>query len=112
MQIHENSERNKKRARHLVPTKSALNEGRGGHSQDSSRSVQLAVLPLLALHLIRGNSSIREVVVHQPTLAGPIARYIIVNVGRWEAKSVLLDSLLCCSDSSKRSTGASRIRHK
>ncbi|KAH0776760.1 hypothetical protein KY290_008171 [Solanum tuberosum] len=56
---HEDAERNRKRARHLVPTKSALNEGRGGHSQ--------------ALQHTRGNSSIREVVVHQPTLAGPVA---------------------------------------
>ncbi|KAH0712578.1 hypothetical protein KY289_008537 [Solanum tuberosum] len=73
---HEDAERNRKRARHLVPTKSALNEGRGGHSQ--------------ALQLTRGNSSIREVVVHQPTIAGPVARYIMANVRRWEAQSVLL----------------------
>lgn len=56
----------------------------------ASRSVQLAALPLLALQLTRGNSSIREVVVHQPTLAGPVARYIMANVRRWEAKSILL----------------------
>lgn len=57
MWTHEDAEQNRKKAHHFVSTKSALNEGKESHSQGSSKPVQVASLPLSALHLlIRGNS--------------------------------------------------------